>query len=170
LNAAMTARRGEQHSVAVEPHHPGPGPVSALEQEPLALSWRRLPHGPPHGSHDLEPAGWHRPECALCQSRVSLAAGSRPFTEFLHDAGTVADGNQNHFHARIGGNRVVDGTDRSDVLVVCEIGDDVTVLERVVQQYQASWPQAGQHLFVVLGVAGLVGVDEREVELLAGRQ
>jgi len=46
----------------------------------------------------------------------------------------------------------------------------VTGLERVVQEHQASWSQAGQHLFVVLGVAGLVGIDEREVELLAGRQ
>jgi len=43
----------------------------------------------------------------------------------------------------------------------------VAALQRIVQQDQASWPQPGQHLFVVLGVAGLVGVDEREVELLA---
>jgi hypothetical protein len=41
-------------------------------------------------------------------------------------------------------------------------------LERVVQQDQAARPQPGQHLFVVPGVAGLVGIDEREVELLAG--
>src|SRR6185369_6596619 len=33
-----------------------------------------------------------------------------------------------------------------------------------------SWRQAGQHLFVVLAVARLVSVDEREVELLAERQ
>ena len=102
--------------------------------------------------------------------KVSPAAGSLRFTAFLHEADAVADGNQDDFDPRIGGDRVVDGTDRYDVLVVCVIADDVAALERVVQQDQASWPQPGQHLFVVLGVAGLVGVDEGEVELLAGRQ
>jgi hypothetical protein len=50
----MTVRRTEQDSIAVELHDPHPWPVSALEQEPLAVPWRRLPHGTPHGSHDLE--------------------------------------------------------------------------------------------------------------------
>ncbi len=85
-----------------------------------------------------------------------------PFTEFLHETDAIADGNQNHFHPGIAGDRVIEGTDRSDVLVVREITDHVAALQCVVQQDQASWPQAGQHLFVVLGVAGLVGVDERE--------
>ncbi len=98
------------------------------------------------------------------------AAGSRPFTEFLHETDAVSDGNQNYFHAWIGGDRVVEGTDRSDIIVAGEIGGDVAALQHIVQEYQAPRPQAGQHLFVVLGVARLVGVDEREVELLAWRQ
>ncbi len=93
-----------------------------------------------------------------------------PYTEFLHEADAVADGNQDHFHARIGGDRVVEGTDRDNVFIAREIAGDVAALEHVVQEHQASWPQAGQDLFVALGVARLVGIDEREVELLAGRQ
>jgi hypothetical protein len=50
----MTAKRTEQDSVAVEPHCPPPWPVSALEQEPLAVPWRRFPDRTPHGGHDLE--------------------------------------------------------------------------------------------------------------------
>ena len=90
--------------------------------------------------------------------------------QVLYETDAVADRDQNDFHARIGGDQVVEGTDRKDVLVVCAIAGDAAALQRVIQQDQASWPQAGQHLFVVLGVASLVGVDEGEVELLAGRQ
>ena len=90
-----------------------------------------------------------------------------PRFHFLHETEAIANGNQNHLHPGIADDRIIEGTDGSDVLVVREIADHVAALQRVVQQDQASWPQAGQHLFVVLGVAGLVGVDEREVELLA---
>ena len=44
----MTAGGTEQDSVAVELHGPPARPVSAPEQEPLALPWRRLPHRTPH--------------------------------------------------------------------------------------------------------------------------
>ena len=37
---------------------------------------------------------------------------SRPFTEFLHKTDAVTDGNQNHFHARIGCDHLIEGTDR----------------------------------------------------------
>jgi len=47
---------------------------------------------------------------------ASPAAGSLPFAEFLHETDAVADRDQKHFHARIGRDRVVQGTDRSDVL------------------------------------------------------
>jgi len=40
---------------------------------------------------------------------------------------------RDRFHAGIGGDRVVEGTDRRDVLVVCEIAGDVAALERVVE-------------------------------------
>jgi hypothetical protein len=50
----MTVRRTEQDSVAVEPHHPPPRPVRALEHEPLAVPGRRLPYGTPHRGQDLE--------------------------------------------------------------------------------------------------------------------
>jgi hypothetical protein len=62
---------------------------------------------------------------------MTVAAGNRS-PQFLYETDAVADGNQNHFHARIGGDRVVDGTDRGGVLVACEITDDVATLERVV--------------------------------------
>jgi hypothetical protein len=64
-------------------------------------------------------------------SRQRVHGRSPPF---LYETDAVADGNQNYFHARIGGDRVVDGTDRGDVLVAREITDDVATLERVVQQ------------------------------------
>ena len=83
-----------------------------------------------------------------CQE-CAPAAGSLPFTEFLYETDSIADGNQNRFNARIGGDCVVDRTDRSDVPIIRKITDDVAALERVVQQDQASWRQAGQHLFVV---------------------
>ena len=70
-------------------------------------------------------------------SRVGCPGGSLPFTEFLHETDAIADGNQNHFHPGIAGDRVIEGTDGSDVLVVGEISDHVAALQRVVQQDQA---------------------------------
>jgi hypothetical protein len=55
-------------------------------------------------------------------------------------------------------------------LIIRKITGNVSALERVVGQDQLTWLQAGHHLFVLLGVAGLVGVNERQVELLAGSQ
>ncbi len=79
-------------------------------------------------------------------------------SEFLHETDAVTDGNQNHCHARIGCDHLIEGTDRRDVFVAALNAYDVAVLEHVVQEYQASRPQAGQHLLVVLGVAVLVGM------------
>jgi hypothetical protein len=64
------------------------------------------------------------------QEQVS-AARLLPVTEFLHETDAVADGNQDYFHAGISGDRVVEGADRGDVIVVREIAGDMTALERV---------------------------------------
>ncbi len=50
----MIIRLAEQYSIAIELHCPRPGPISALEQEPLAVPWRRFRYGTAHGGHDLE--------------------------------------------------------------------------------------------------------------------
>src|ERR1700727_2620584 len=51
------------------------------------------------------------------QERIPTAR-SRPFTEFLHETDAITDGNQNHFHARIGCDHLIEGADRCGVLVV----------------------------------------------------
>lgn len=47
LNVVMTVGRTKQDGVAVEPHCPSLWPVSALEQEPLAVPRRRFPRRTP---------------------------------------------------------------------------------------------------------------------------
>jgi hypothetical protein len=69
--------------------------------------------------------------CAVV-SRAGCPADSLPFTEFLHETDAIADGNQNHLHPGIAGDRVIEGTDRSDMLVVREITDHLAALQHVV--------------------------------------
>src|SRR3954470_13730052 len=73
-------------------------------------------------------------------------------------------------HAAVGGDHVVEGLDR-DRVVVGSVGQhDPAAPEHVVDEQHAVRPEASQQLLVVHGVAGLVGVDEREVDgLLLGK-
>ena len=53
---------------------------------------------------------------------------------------------------------------------VCRLVDDPPALEHVVDEDEPAGTHAQEDLLVVAGIAGLVGVDEREVELLLLRQ
>ena len=57
-----------------------------------------------------------------------------------------------------------------DALVVVRRVEHTTSLEHVVEEDEPAGTEPQQDLLVVRGVAGLVGVDEGEVELLLGRQ
>ena len=99
-------------------------------------------------------------------------AGSLPFTEFLHETDPVTDWESEPL-SPVGSPAIASLRERiaSDVLVVAG-GSPTTWPPCSVLSSRIRPPgrRRGQHLFVVLGVAGLVGVDEREVELLAGWQ
>ncbi len=65
---------------------------------------------------------------------------------------------------------VVEATDRLGVVVVDVGVDHRTAPQRVVDADQTVGREPGEELFVVVDVAALVGVDEREVDDGVGRQ
>src|ERR671910_2604035 len=79
---------------------------------------------------------------------------------------TVTHGEDQALDALIGCDRVVERADGLRVVVRSLRVGHGAAPERVVDEDHAVPPQPGKDLFVVVGVVPLVGVDEREVELL----
>jgi hypothetical protein len=80
----------------------------------------------------------------------------------------VADGEHHHVHAVVREERVVQGDDR----VVTLVGrvEHPTVAQHVVEDDESAGTYPGHDLLEVRRVAGLVGVDEREVQEGLGGQ
>ena len=88
----------------------------------------------------------------------------------LDEADAVAESDQNDPNSWVLGDPGVELPDRHDV-VVCSGGvDHPAALEHVVEEDHPAGPQASEDLLVVVAVAGLVGVDEGEVEVLPRRK
>src|SRR5262249_30444423 len=115
------------------------------------------------GSSDADPepvSAW------LVRDSHARVTPERRRLALAEDGEAVGEGEERGVDAVVGGDQVVERTHGDDRLVVRLRVDDATALERVVDQDHAVRAQPGDDLLVVDGVRGLVGVDERQVELL----
>ena len=88
----------------------------------------------------------------------------------LYDADAVSHREQNHLDPWIDGNGSVEGANSDNALIVAgRVGYSAT-LKHVVQQDESARTQTQEHFLVVVGVSGLISVNECEVEQLVGRQ
>src|SRR5262249_42966275 len=103
--------------------------------------------------------------------RGSAAEWSRKgASAFPYQREPVADGEDHALDALVVRDHVVERQDGPRVVVRClRVGDGATP-QRVVDEDHAVAPQTRQYLRVVARVVRLVGVDEREVELLPRRK
>ena len=85
------------------------------------------------------------------------------------DREAVGDGQHDGFDAIVGGDVVVDGADGDGVLVLDALVGHVAAPEHVVEEHDASRAEPRHDLVVVGPVAGLVGVDERQIDRRIGR-